>query len=69
MQQLILGIGNAIQWVIEPFWIKFITKDYLQIYKNISSIYKLIYKWGKYKSFTKAVKNAKLLKMPSCLKC
>ncbi len=65
MQQLILGIGNAIQWVIEPYWIKFITKDYLQIFKNITSIYK----WHKYKSFTKAVKNVNLFKMPSCLKC
>ncbi len=35
MQQLILGIGNAIQWVIEPYWIKFISKDYLQIFKKI----------------------------------
>jgi hypothetical protein len=39
--------------------IKIITDEYLQIYKNITSIYKLVKKIAKHTSF------AKVIKMPS----
>jgi hypothetical protein len=39
MQQLLLGIGNAIQWVIEPYWREFNQLWEMSLIKMVSKFF------------------------------